>query len=113
MAIGTALAASPPDPGREWPAPAVCDLIEKIASDETDRGFSTAVFNSRGVVSGSIWEGGEQERALADKYRQISNRLEAKWHRTAAIFSRLASHYEQYALTRDDEAEARQRGIAL
>ena len=113
MAIGSALAASPTDPGGEWPVPAVCNMIEEIGSDEIDRGFSTAVFNSRGVVSGSIWEGGEQERELADRYHKISYELENDWHRTAAIFSRLASHYEKSALTLDAEAEARQRGIAL
>lgn len=113
MAIGAALAASPTDPAGQWPAPAVCDVIEELASDALERGLSTAVFNSRGGTWGSIWEGGEQEREVANKYRQISDRLEAKWHRTAMIFSRLASRYEQYALTRDEEAEARQRGIAL
>ena len=113
IAIGTALAASPAGPDRQWPAPAVCDVIEEAASDELEFGFSTAVFNSRGVISGSIWEGGEQERELADKYLQIRNRLETKWHRTAAIFRQLASDEEQSALARDQEAEARHRGIGL
>ena len=113
IAIGAALAASPTDLDGQWPAPAVCDVIEEVASDALERGFSTAVFNSRGGTWGSMWGGGEQERELAQKYRQISNQLETKWHRTAAIFRRLASHYEQYALTRDEEAEARQRGIEL
>ena len=113
IAIGTALAASPAGPGGQWPAPAVCDVIEEVASDELEHGFSTAVFNSRGVISGSIWEGGEQERELVEKYRQIRNRLETKWYRTAAIFRWLETDYEQSALARDEEAEARQRGIAF
>ena len=114
IAIGTALAASPAGPGGgQWPAPGVCDVIEEVASDELEHGFSIAVFNSRGVISGSIWEGGEQERELVEKYRQISNRLETKWYRTAAIFRWFETHYEQSALARDEEAEARQRGISF
>lgn len=112
LAIGAALAASPTDPDGQWPASPVCDVIEEVGSDALERGFSTAVFNSRGGTWGPIWEGGEQERELANQYRQISYQLENDWHRAATIFSRLASHYEQYALTRDEEAEARQRGIA-
>ena len=111
--IGKALAASPAGPGGNWPAPAVCDVIEEVASDELERGFLIAVLNSRGVISGSIWEGGEREREMVEKYRQTRNRLQNKWYRTAEIFRLLETDYEQRALALDEEAEARQRGIAL
>lgn len=111
IAIGAALAASPAAADGQWPAPEVCDLIETIASDEIDLGFSMAVSNSRGVVSGSIWEGGRQDRELADKHRQLSQQLKPKWHRTAEIFSRLADQCDYMALHDDARVEARHLGL--
>ena len=111
IAIGAALAASPDASDGQWPAPAVCDLIEAIASDEIDLGFSMAVSNSRGVVSGSIWEGGRQDRELAEKHRQLGQQLKPKWHRTAEIFSRLADQCDYMALDDDARVEARHLGL--
>ena len=111
IAIGAALAASPAAPDGQWPAPAVCDLLEETASGEIDSGFSTAIFNSRGVVSVPLWEGGQQDRELAEKNRQVSRRLNTRWHRTAAIFSRLADHYDHMALEHDTRVESRHLGL--
>ena len=111
LAIGAALAAAPAASDGQWPAPEVCDLIEEIASDEIDSGFSTAVFNSRGVISGSVWEGGQQDRELAAKYERVSQQLKPKWYRTAAIFSRLAEHYDYSAFEADDRVESRHLGL--
>lgn len=111
IAIGAALAASPAASDGQWPAPAVCDLIEAISSDEIDLGFSMAVSNSRGVVSGSIWEGGRQDRELAEKHRQLGQQLKPKWHRTAEIFSRLADECDYMALDDDARVEARHLGL--
>ena len=111
IAIGAALAAAPAASDGQWPAPEVCDLIEEIASDEIGSGFSTAVFNSRGVISGSVWEGGQQDRELAAQYRRVSQQLKPKWYRTADIFSRLAEHYDYSALDDDARVESRHLGL--
>lgn len=111
IAIGAALAAAPAASDGQWPAPEVCDLIEEITSDEIDSGFSTTVFNSRGVVSGSVWEGGKQDRELAAHYKRVSRQLKPKWYRTAEIFSRLADHYDYSAIEADDRVESRLLGL--
>ncbi len=111
LTIGAALAAAPAASDGQWPAPEVCDLIEEIASDDIDSGFSTAVFNSRGVISGSVWEGGQQDRELAAQYRRVSQQLKPKWYRTAEIFSRLAEHYDYSAFDADDRVESRHLGL--
>ena len=69
------------------------------------------MFNSRGVVSGSVWEGGKQDRELAAHYRQVSQQLKPKWYRTAKIFSRLADHYDSSAFEADDRVESRHLGL--
>ena len=54
--------------------------------------------------------GGEQERQLAESYREQSHRFQ-EWPRTAAIFSRLARGYEREASHHDRDAEPVRRGL--
>ena len=108
--IGTALAASPPDPDGDWPGIAVRDLLERLQSDEVDRGLSIAVHNQRGVTSRSPTAGGNQERELAESYRAKSRHFR-EWPRTAAILTSLARSYDHEAGIHDREAEAHRRGL--
>ena len=110
--IGTALAASPPDPGDEWPGVAVRDLIEQLRSNDVDTGLIVAVRNQRGGTSRSPTAGGDQERDLAGTHKAQSRRFR-EWPRTAAIFTSLASSYEHEAGLFDRTAEARRRGLPL
>ena len=108
--IGTALAASPPDPDGEWPGIAVRNLLEHLQNDEIDNGLSIAVHNQRGVTSRSPTAGGDQERELAESYRAQSRHFR-EWPRTAAIFTSLARSYDHEAGIYDREAEAHRRGL--
>ncbi|MYL10627.1 MAG: hypothetical protein F4010_00410 [Cenarchaeum sp. SB0669_bin_11] len=108
--IGTALAASPPDPDGEWPGIAVRGLLERLQNDEIDNGLSIAVHNQRGVTSRSPTAGGDQERELAESYRAQSRHFR-EWPRTAAIFTSLARSYDHEAGIYDREAEAHRRGL--
>ena len=110
--IGKALAVSPPGPDGEWPSPEVCDLIERLQSDHIDTGLSIAIRNQRGVTSRAPSDGGDQERNLAEKYRQTSSRLSTS-PRTKAIFEGLAAGYEEEAAWHDRQAEANRRGLPL
>ena len=108
--IGAALAASPSDSDGEWPSAAVRDLIERVNSDDLDRGLTIAVCNRRGGTTRSPTDGGDQERELAARYRAQGHRF-SQWPRTAAIFDSLASTYEHEAGIHDRRAEARRRGL--
>ena len=108
--IGAALAASPADSDGEWPGAAVRDLIERVKSDDLDRGLTVAVCNQRGGTTRSPTDGGDQERELADRYREQSRRF-SHWPRTAAIFDSLADTYEDEAGIHDRRAEARRLGL--
>lgn len=110
--IGTALAASPPDPGDEWPGLAVRDLLESLQSDDIDGGLFTAVRNQRGFTRRSLTAGGDQERELAAGFKQRARHY-CQWPRTAAIFSDLARAYEHEAGIHDREAEACRRALPL
>ncbi len=110
--IGRALAASPPDPNDDWPGLAVRDLLETLQSDKLENGLLVAVVNQRGPTWRSPTDGGDQERRLADDYRERSRRL-SEWPRTAALLSALARRYDHEADIEDREAEAERRGLPV
>lgn len=109
IAVGAALAAAPPDPDGSWPAIAVCDLIEEIASDDLDTGFTDAAIAARrGLSSG----GGGCESEIAAEYRQTQQRLAARLHlRAAAICAQLADHYDVCAIMLNRRTTERELGL--
>lgn len=110
LAIGSALAAAPTNE-EGVPDPAVCDVIDGIASEEMEAGYSTAVFNSRSMIGFSSDGGREEYRALEERYRGISRQLKHRWHRTSSIYTDLANSYQHFANDRDTPHESRQAGF--
>lgn len=94
-------------PKREerWPVEAVCDVIEEAASDEMESGFELEVYNSRGVTSRGLTDGGSQERALAGRYRRYAAAQGILYPRTSAMLRRLAESYERDAERQDRDAD--------
>ena len=108
--IGTALSTSPADSSGDWPSEAVRNLLERLQSDDVERGFCITLRNQRGVTTRSPTDGGNQERQLADSYKEQSRRYQ-QWPRTAALFSQLAKHYGHEASIHDRQAETFRRGV--
>ena len=98
-----------PDPPPDtWPPPAVCQLIEHVASDSLEEGFYLEVYNSRGVTSRGLAEGGAQERALADRYERFAQAARIEWPRTAAMLRGIATSYRSDAARNDRNADLTQ-----
>ena len=110
VSIGTALASAPTNE-QGVPDPAVCDVIEDTASEDMEAGYSTAVFNSLGVIGFSTGGGRERYSALEERYRAISRQLNHRWHRTASIYTQLADSYQHIANDRNTRFEDRQAGF--
>ncbi|MFZ5622976.1 MAG: hypothetical protein ACOY71_00925 [Gemmatimonadota bacterium] len=106
--IGKLLSRAPAGPGGEWPHPAVCELIETVASDDMEQGFEIGVYNSRGVMWKDPTAGGQQERALADHYQEMATAISTKSPRTAAMLRRIADTYRREAAREDTEADLRE-----
>jgi hypothetical protein len=104
--IGRMLAHSPPDPDGGWPHRAVRNQIERLASSELESGIRIARFNMRGVHGREMFEGGEQERALAAKNAE-SAAIAAAWPRTSALLAATAKEWESDAQREDVEAAQR------
>ncbi|MCO5176265.1 MAG: hypothetical protein M9890_04720 [Thermomicrobiales bacterium] len=102
--IGRVLRYASSDDDSIWP-PAALYVIEHNNNPDIERGFEDEFINSRGITSRGLTEGGEQERKLAERYDSLAMSLSSAYPRASALFRRLASNYEQYAMYEDIDAE--------
>ena len=106
--IGELLAAAPVDNDGSWPCKAVREVMEDVHSEDIMRGAHTGVYNSRGVHTRG--PGGDQERQLADKYRNWANKVRASSPFLASeLLMRLTETYEREASNYDTEARINKR----
>jgi hypothetical protein len=104
--IGQVLYFTPPDQQDDaWPHRAVRDLIERIASEHLETGIRLGQFNARGVTSRGPFEGGVQERALANRWRTWADQVGPRWPRSQRLLRVIAEQWEREARREDDEAE--------
>lgn len=87
-----------------WPPVAVCTVIERFSSERIEKGFALECINKRGVYSKAIHEGGAQERALAERYRNWADEA-ADFPRTSILLSSVADTWTAYAERADLSAE--------
>jgi hypothetical protein len=86
-----------------WPCEPVRDLVEEYRSSDLDRGIAIGLYNSRGVTSRSITEGGNQERHMANRYRESAAAVAARWPRTAGLLRSIGDSYDQEAQHHDQD----------
>jgi hypothetical protein len=103
--IGQVLSASPTGVDGIWPAEPVRDLVETIGSTRIEAGIHLGVVNSRGVTSRGVYDGGQQERELASRYRDWAQRTTGRWPRTSRVLRTLADSFESDARYHDSRAE--------
>jgi hypothetical protein len=102
--IGHLVAHAPSDPeDQAWPHRIIRDLIEEVRSDSLELGVRVERHNMRGTVSKAMFEGGAQERALADEARRWA-RAAAGWPRTQAMLLSLARSWDDMAAREDERA---------
>jgi hypothetical protein len=109
--IGKLLAASPPDPDGAWPCRAVREVLETVESQQIERGFAAEIFNSLGVTSRGVLDGGDQERDRSAVYREQAHRFADGWPKTAALLRDAADSFERLARDHDADAERRRTGF--
>lgn len=91
-------------PNDSWPPAPIRDALES-GPDAMRRGFSTGIFNSRGMTSREVYEGGVQERALAERYRADATPLELSHPKVAQVLLGVAQSYERHGRDEDDDAQ--------
>ncbi|MBI1291126.1 hypothetical protein GC173_07760 [bacterium] len=100
--LGEVLSHSPADADGCWPCAAVCELMEYLTSPELENRMAVGISKQRGVFSKALYEGGDQERALAASYRAKAERVESKYPRAARVLHMVAESYD-YSAKREDE----------
>ena len=70
-------------------------------------GFAIGKERLRGVTTRSLFDGGQQERALVEQYRESAGRITTKWPFTAKILRDIAQGYSQEARWHDNDAQIR------
>jgi len=103
--IGFMLKHAPVDSDGVWPHVAVRNIIEYLNNETVDKHIQNKIYNSRGVVSRRMNDGGKQERALVDKYKKMSDKVKTKWPRTGLMLRSIAEFYEQQAKHEDIDSD--------
>ena len=107
--IGEFLSKAPAEEEGGWPCLPVCEVMERIASQQIGDGFEIGVLNGRGVYSRGIDEGGEQERDLAAKYRGWAQQRAFDYPYVSSVLTRIAADYDREAKRVDTKVEIRKR----
>ncbi|MGO4127883.1 helix-turn-helix domain-containing protein [Inquilinus sp. YAF38] len=105
--IGVILSAATRVNGEAWPPEGVRDVLEEVANDDIDQGFTIGLYNRRGMTTRMPTDGGDQERDLAARYRSDAKSSALLWPRTRAVLERIAAGYEADAEREDQSAEQR------
>lgn len=103
LCIGKLLSHAPSGNDGVWPCEPVREVMEEVHSKAMMDGARTGLYNSRGVT----WrgEGGDQERALAEKYRAWGNALQYSHPFVASeLLMGMVATYEHEAVREDTRA---------
>jgi hypothetical protein len=101
--IGRALAHSVELDG-VWPQRPVADVIEWLKSEDMEQGIRMERYNMRGVYTKALYEGGTQERELAERYRSWATQIPGSHVRTRALLTAIAESWEADGKRADEEA---------
>lgn len=103
--IGKLLAKAPTGEDGVWPCEPVRELLDNTMVPEIGNGFVVGTHNLRGVTTRGAFDGGDQERTLADKYAEWASAIVSKWPYTAGLLRRIADSYQREAQMNDQQAE--------
>lgn len=86
-----------------WPESAISTLLEQDDAEEIRAGFSLGVRNSRGVTTRMPYDGGSQERTVAQKFRVYAAYWGVTHPTVAALIYEIARYYEFDAKRMDED----------
>lgn len=86
-----------------WPNPVIAELLDQDDCEDIRRGFHTGVHNSRGVTSRMPYDGGTQERQVAEEFRRFSSQWKDSKPNLAEMIESLAKSYEYEARRHDED----------
>ncbi len=105
VVLGDALSGAVADEDGTWPSEPVRDVLEILRDTDLDEHLAVARMNQRGVTTRGVYDGGAQERALADQYSAAADRVRGRWPRSGALLDGLSRSYRDDARREDRSAE--------
>ena len=87
----------------------VCEALEWMSCGAVDRGFIIGADDARGVVTRQVGERGDQERALAAKYRGWARQIAYEYPHVGSVLERIAEGYDRDAGRQDADANLQHR----
>ncbi len=104
--IGHILAHSADGADGAWPAEPIRAQLERVRSDEMERGIMVERFNMRGAHFRSLYGGGDEERGFAAQFDGYADKT-GRWPRTQEMLRTIARNWEADARREDQWAEQR------
>jgi hypothetical protein len=105
--IGQIMSAAPIGKDGIWPCEEIRNVLEECGTPKMKIGIQIGVYNLRGAYARA--EGGEQERALAERYGNWSRVLAFEYPYVASLVEAIAEKYDHEALMWDSDAAVRRR----
>lgn len=87
-----------------WPNTVIAELLDQEDCEDIRRGFSTGVQNSRGVSSRNPYDGGNQEREIANKFESFATTWGTEKPNLVGMIEDMAKSFEHQARRYDDDA---------
>ena len=107
--IGRLLARAPGGEDGILPSLAICKILEEVRTSDVRLGFSTGIFNARGVTMRDVGEGGTQESGLAQQYRSWARQRSSAFPFVGSILDSVADDYDRWARWEDEQAQLGKR----
>jgi hypothetical protein len=93
-----------------WPHEALRQTLDLPQHEDIRRGLHTGMINKRGVTSRAYYDGGAQERGLAEDYQRHATALQNAYPLLAAALQAMVAFYAQDARREDTGAKLRIEG---
>jgi len=94
-----------PERDNDWPPEPISRLIEELDSESINRNFISQVFNNHGSSTRGVFDGGNIERRLADRFNRFADAHKSSHRKLSRLFRDLAKRYLHQAKRMDEEAE--------
>jgi hypothetical protein len=108
-AIGDALAGRTTDEDGTWPCLAVRTVLEQEQDPTLEDQLAIARMNQRGATIRGVYDGGRQERKLADEYRGWADQVRDEKPRAGKLLDVIVKSYEADGRREDESAEREPR----
>lgn len=103
--LGKLMAFAPKGENEYWPPPCICEVLDLPEHDRLRGSFQTGIYNKRGVTTRSPYDGGDQEREIAQRYDGYAEAIQIEFPLASECLSQIAESYRRDATRHDRSAE--------